>query len=107
MVSNSLTELSSSPTKQMSVGMGDDPVGSKTLTALRFTSASVVVLEEVAVEQVSVAVVTECEACCGQQECVWFACFTPDPDENPQLWDIHYTNCQYGCNLCLLQPVLG
>ena len=66
MVSNSSTELASSPTKQISVGMGDDPVGSKTLTALRFTSASVVALEEVAVEQVSVAVATDCDACCGQ-----------------------------------------
>ena len=54
----------------MSVGMGDVPVDSKTLMALRFTSASVVLLEDVAVEQVSVAVVTDCDACCGQQECV-------------------------------------
>ena len=85
----------------MSVGMGDEPIDSKTLTALRFTSVSVVALEEAAVEQVSVAVPTDCDACCGQQERVWLACFTPGPDENPQLWDIHYRSCQYGHNLCL------
>ena len=44
-------------------------MGWKTFTALRFTSANVVALDEDdAVVQVSVAVVTEFDAC-GQQEC--------------------------------------
>ena len=88
----------------MSIGMGDDPVDSKSLTALIFTSVSVVALEDDAVEKVSVAVVTDCDACCGQRECL---CFTPGPDETPLLWDIHYTNHQCGQNLHLLQPELG
>ena len=101
-VSNSSTESSSNPTKWMSAGMGDKPVDSNTLMALRFTSSSVVSLEEAAVEQVSsVAVVTDCDACFGQQECVCCVCFTPGPDENPLLWDIHYRNRQYDHNLRL------
>ena len=46
----------------MSVGIGEEPTGSKTFTALIFTSTtstSVAALEDDAVEQVSVAVVTD------------------------------------------------
>ena len=57
-------------------------------------------LVDVAVEQVSVAAATECDACFGQQECVGF---TLGPDENPLFWDIHYTNYQCVHNPYLLQ----
>ena len=60
--------------------MGDEPTDLKTSIALRFTSASVVALEEDAVEHVSVAVTTDCDAC-GHRECVRF---TLGPDENPE-----------------------
>ena len=65
-------------------------MGWKMFRALRFTSESVMALEEDAVEQVSVAVMTDCDAF-GQQEfvCLLCVCFTPGPDENPLLWDVH------------------
>ena len=58
--------------------------------ALRSTSANVVALDEDdTVVQVSVAVVTEFVAL-GQQECAWLhVCFTPGPDENPLVLDLH------------------
>ena len=65
----------------MSVGMGEEPMGSKMSIALRFTSTSVAALDEDAVEHVSVAVVTDCDAF-GHRECVRFIL---GPDENPQL----------------------
>ena len=73
---------------------------------LRSMSANVVALEEDnAVVQVSVAVVTECDAC-GQQECVWLhVCFTPGPDENPLVQDLHQKDNWYCFSQCLLQLV--
>ena len=50
--SNSSTESSSRPTRQMSVGMGEYPIGSNALTALRFTSESTESPESEAVETV-------------------------------------------------------
>ena len=57
-VLNLSTDSSSRPTRQMSVGIGEYPIGLKTLTALRFTSARVVALED-NVEQVSVVDATD------------------------------------------------
>ena len=48
---------------------------------------------------------TECDAC-GQQECVWLhVCFTPGPDENPLVQDLHQKDNWYCFSQCLLQLV--
>ena len=51
-LSNSSTESLLRPTRQMSVGIGECPIGSKTFTALTFTSESVELLESEAVDAV-------------------------------------------------------
>ena len=68
----------------MSVERGDCPVESKTSIALILTSlATVDIVDEDAVEQVSSTELIECDAT-GQRECVGlWGSFTPGPDENP------------------------
>ena len=93
---------------RMSVGIGEYPITLKTLTALRFTLArSVAVLYEDAVVQVSSAVAKDCDAL-GQQEsiCLW-VCFTPGPDENPLLGQVHHEKGQHNYNQHCLHVEFG
>ena len=65
---NLSTESSSRPTRWMSAGIGEYPIGSKKLTALIFTSAWDKLLDKDAVVQFLTRAVSIVDAF-GQQEC--------------------------------------
>ena len=98
-------DSSSSPTRQISVGIGEYPIGWKTLTALIFTSTRLVASDSKAelVSAVSTVEATDDDVL-GQRECVGWGSFTPGPDENPLCQAIyHHCKNQHGCHHQFLQ----
>ena len=102
---NSSIDSSLSPTRRISVGIGEYPIDWKTLTALICTSVRVVASDGKAelVSAVSTVEVTDDDAL-GQQGCVGWGPFTPGPDENPLDQVIHHhKKDQHGCHCHCLQ----